>query len=93
MEATTATAAKTNAAPKPGTARWLSAAGHPGYGRRYAADVLAVIRDHNDNEHDLRAVSAYAFRVIRGYHDEFLVSAGRDPYTHGFALDGDRRNV
>lgn len=75
---------KTYTAPKPGTVRWLAAAGHPGYGVRYAADVLAVVNDHGEDPADLRYVSEIAHRVHRGYHDELLVRLGRQPYTYGF---------
>lgn len=41
---------------KPGTARWLSANGHPGYGADFARNVWAVMR-HNFDESDMATCS------------------------------------
>lgn len=50
----------------PGTIRWLSAAGHPGYSRAFAQRVLARMVHLGADPRDLRQVSAYAFQASRG---------------------------
>lgn len=49
----------------PGTVRWLSAAGHPGYGRKFAAQVAERMVAAGEDLNDLRLVSAWAFNTKR----------------------------
>lgn len=51
---------------KPGTVRWLSAAGHPGYGRQAATSVAADMARQGLDLTDLRAVSHQAFNSLYG---------------------------
>jgi hypothetical protein len=53
----------TRPALRPGTARWLSAAGHPGYGPRFAGQVrdLMVSEGRKADLADLVQVSRWAF--------------------------------
>lgn len=48
----------------PGTIRWLSAAGHPGYSRDSARKVLAYCERQRWDTSDLRLVSAAAFSSL-----------------------------
>lgn len=54
----------TYTAPKPGTIRWLSAAGHPGYSKASAARVLAYMVRMGYDPTDLRVVSSAAFQAL-----------------------------
>jgi len=46
-----ATMRSTTTIARPGTARWLSANGHPGYGTEFARKVWAVLADQYDEHH------------------------------------------
>jgi hypothetical protein len=49
--------------PRPGTIRWLSAAGHPGYGRAMATAVRDAMVSDGADVTDLQSVSTYTFNV------------------------------